>query len=37
MELDMDKIVRENRDYLLKTSGSKYNLMKKWGNIEKAN
>jgi hypothetical protein len=35
MELDMDKIVRENRDG--KTSDSKYNLMKKWGNIEKAN
>jgi hypothetical protein len=37
MELDMDKIVRKNRYYLLKTSDSKYNLMKKWGNIEKAN
>jgi hypothetical protein len=29
----MDKIVRENRD----TSDSRYNLMKRWGNIEKAN
>ena len=39
MELNMDKIVRENRDIIccLKTSDSKYNLMKKWGNIEKAN
>ena len=33
----MDKIVRENRYYLLKTSDSKYKIMKKWGNIEKAN
>ena len=37
MGLDMDKIVCENRYYLLKTSDSKYNLMNKWGNIEKAN
>jgi len=37
MELDMDKIVHENRYYLLKTSDSKHNLMRKWGNIEKAN
>jgi hypothetical protein len=28
---------QKQRYYLLKTSDSKYNLMKKWGNIEKAN
>jgi hypothetical protein len=36
----MNKIVdlRENRYYLLKTNdSSKYNLMQKWGNTEKAN
>ena len=36
MELDMDKIVRENRDIIccLKTSDSKYNLMGKNGEIQ---
>jgi hypothetical protein len=30
-------IVHENRNSQLKTSDGKHNLMKKWGNMEKAN
>jgi hypothetical protein len=29
--------LKPNRNYLLKTSDSKHNLMKKWANMEKAN
>jgi hypothetical protein len=35
--VEMDKIVHENRNSQLKTSDGKHNLMKKWGNMEKAN
>jgi hypothetical protein len=35
--MEMDKIVHENKNSLLKTSDGKHNLMKKWGNMEKAN
>ena len=33
----MDKVVHENRNSPLKTCDSKHNLMKKLGNMEKAN
>jgi hypothetical protein len=33
--MEIDKIVHENRNSLLKTSDGKHNLMEKWGNMEK--
>ena len=35
--MEMDKIVHENKNSLLKTSDGKHNLMKKRGNMEKEN
>jgi hypothetical protein len=35
MQFAIDNIVHEDRNYLLKTSDGKNNLLKKWGNMSK--